>query len=203
MTRKKVDYKYKSFVMKTGMHKYVSLLDRQINDFLINGVIPSIDVESEYSDLYNEYGGKFINECKKINLANYKRVNRLKERITRYINSGTCIFLTLTFNPSTLDQTNEKTRRKYVQRVLKQHSNMYVANIDYGADDRYTHREHYHALIVCDRFDKKQWDDYGFSFCEVVHRTNSEEKISKYIAKLCNHAIKESTKRACYIYSRS
>lgn len=185
------------------MHRYVSSLDFQLYNFQENGIIPSVDLESEYADLNNTYGAKFLKECNRINQAAFKRIKRLKERIRRYISSGTSIFVTLTFNPDTLDHTTEDTRRKYVQRFLKAHSNMYVANIDYGADDRYTHREHYHALVVCDRIDKTLWDDFGFSFCEVVHRTKSETKIAKYISKLCNHAIKESTKRACYIYSRS
>ena len=198
-----IDYKYKSFVLKTNMHKYVGLLDTQLYNFQENGIIPTLDINAEYYGLQTTYGAKFIKECHRINNANYERIKRLKERITRYINCGTSIFVTLTFNNKTLDQTNEVTRRKYVQRFLKEHSDMYVANIDYGADDRFTHREHYHALVVCERIDKKLWDDYGFSFCEVVHKSNSETLISKYIAKLCNHAIKESTKRACYIYSRS
>lgn len=185
------------------MHKYISSLDLKLFLYQRDGIIPNVDLESEYSDLYNTYGAKFMKECQRINQATFKRVQRLKERITRYIQCGTSIFVTLTFSDETLDHTSVETRRKYVQRFLKAHSNMYVANIDYGVDDRYTHREHYHALVVCERINKKLWNDYGFSFCEVVHKTSSETKIAKYIAKLCNHAIKDSTKRACYIYSRS
>lgn len=201
--KRKIDYKYKSFVIRTGMHKYISSLDFQLFNFQENGVIPSIDLESEYSDLYNTYGAKFMKECQRINQASFKRIQRLKDRIKRYILSGPSIFVTLTFKPEVLDHTIEETRRKYVQRFLKAHSNMYVANIDYGADDKYTHREHYHAVVVCERIDKTLWNDFGYSFCEVIHQSKSDLKISKYISKLCNHAIKESTKRACYIYSRS
>lgn len=198
----KIDYKYKSFVLKTNMHKYVSFLDKSQYLLMNDGIIPKVDIESEYCDLYDEYGAKFIHECHKINQASFKRVQRLKDRITRYINMGTSIFVTLTFKNEVLDLTSEATRRKYVQRCLKLNSDYYVANIDYGVDDRYTHREHYHAIVVCDRFNKKTWDDYGFSLCEVVHKTSDETKLAKYITKLCNHAIKDSTKRACYIYSR-
>lgn len=152
--------------------------------------------------MYEDYGAKFIKECHKINNANGKRISRLRKRITRYVNSGTSIFVTLTFNNKTLDHTTSKTRRRYVREFLKYHSDKFVANIDFGVDDRYTHREHYHALVVCDRIDKTKWNKYGFSMCEVVHKTSDELKLSKYIAKLCNHAVKDSTKRSCLIYSK-
>lgn len=197
-----IDYKYKSFVLKTNMHKHISFLDKSFYLYAHEGIIPSIDLDEEYKNMYDEYGAKFIKECHRINDATYKRVTRLKNRIQRYLELGKCIFVTLTFNDETLDQTSESTRRKYVQRCLKDNSDYYVANIDYGVDDKYSHREHYHALVQCDKFDKKSWS-YGFSFCEVVHKTEDDLKLSKYISKLSNHAIKDSTKRACYIYSRN
>lgn len=205
-----IDYQYKSFVLKTNMHKYIGFLDKQFyihgekfsfDSIDSDGLVSQITVIDELNSLESEYGTRFIKECHRINQASFKRVLRLKERIERYILKGNSIFLTLTFDDQTLNNTNVVTRRKYVQRCLKKNSNYYVANIDFGVDDRYTHREHYHALIVCDKFDKNTWK-YGFSFCEVVHQTSNEIKIAKYISKLCNHAIKESTKRACYIYSR-
>lgn len=197
-----IDYKYKSFVLKTNMHKYIGFLDKSWYLFCNDGIVPKLNLEDEYNNLSEEYGAKFIKECRRINQANFKRIQRLKERIERYVSMGNAIFLTLTFDNNTLDHTCCETRRKYVQRCLKDNSDYYVANIDFGADDRYTHREHYHALLVCDNFDKKTWP-YGFSYCERIHQTSSELMIAKYIAKLCNHAIKESTKRACYIYSRT
>ena len=196
-----IDYKYKSFVLKTNMHKYIGFLDKSWYLFCNDGIVPKLNLEDEYNKLSDEYGTKFIKECHRINQANFKLIQRLKERIERYVIMGNAIFLTLTFDNNTLVHTSVETRRKYVQRCLKDNSDYYVANIDFGADDRYTHREHYHALVVCDKFDKKTWK-YGFSYCERIYQTSSELKIAKYIAKLCNHAIKESTKRACYIYSR-
>jgi hypothetical protein len=79
---------------------------------------------------------------------------------------------------------------------------MYVANIDYGAKNK---REHYHALINCDKIDFSNWRKYGNINAERVKNKDIESdkiKLSKYIAKLSNHAIKETTKRSCLIYSR-
>lgn len=198
--KRNIDYKYKSFVMKTNMHKYVGLLDKQLYLLQNDGIVPAKDIYSEYNDLYDEYGAKFIKECHKINNASCKRALRLKDRITSYLGKGQCIFVTLTFTDEVLDQTSVDTRRKYVQRYLKSISDYYVANIDYGVDDRYTHREHYHALVVQDWISDK-WD-YGFTWFEKIHNINEPQTLAKYISKLCNHAIKDSTKRACYIYSR-
>ena len=79
---------------------------------------------------------------------------------------------------------------------------MYVANIDYGSKNK---REHYHALINCDKVDFKSWRKYGNINAKRVRNKDIESdktKLSKYIAKLSNHAIKETTKRSCLIYSR-
>ena len=116
--------------------------------------------------------------------------------------NGSCIFLTLTFNDDTLRNTTEKQRRVAVSRYLKQYGCMYVANIDYGSKNK---REHYHALINCDKVDFKSWRKYGNINAKRVRNKDIESdknKLSKYIAKLSNHAIKETTKRSCLIYSR-
>lgn len=204
-----IDYSYKSYVLKTDMPRYISFLSRKYYKFgddfklkLVNndGLVYDLTITDEMNYLYNEYGFKFIKECQKINHASFIRSQRLRDRIASYLNKGQCIFVTLTFRDDVLDQTNVSTRRKYVSRFLKSISDYYVANIDYGVDDRYTHREHYHALIVVDWIDSS-WE-YGFTWFERVHDYSNPLTLSKYVSKLCNHAIKDSTTRACYIYSR-
>ena len=194
------DYKLKSEVMKLQLHKKIGYIDRC--DFLKarDGVVVDKDIDDKYFQLCLDYDFKLIKEGRKINQASYRRSNRLKDRITGYMRTGQCIFVTLTFTDEVLNNTSESTRRQYVSRYLKSISNCYVANIDYGVDDRYTHREHYHAVIMIDYINVR-WK-YGFSWFEKIHKTSSEKKLAKYITKLCNHAIKESTKRCCYIYSR-
>lgn len=199
-----IDYKLKSDVMKVNLHRDIKKVDYE--DFCLRclkedyGIIAKNKYEDDYTTLLFKYGSKWIKEARKINYASYKRINRLRDRITTYLSLGQCIFATLTFRDDVLQNTTEKQRRVMVSRYLKGCAQKYVANIDYGNDDRYSHREHYHALVVTDFIDDV-WD-YGFTWFERIHRTNSETSIAKYISKLCNHAIKDSTKRACYIYSR-
>ena len=197
---KMIDYKLKAEVLKTDLCKKMKVVDRNNYLPLRDGLVIDKNNDDKYVDLLFKYGYKWIREARKINLASFRRFERLKERIKDYLLSGQCIFVTLTFRDDVLDSTSEETRRQYVSRYLKSISDKYVANIDYGVDDRYTKREHYHAVVLIDWISEK-WS-HGKIHREKVHQKCSEEKIGKYITKLCNHAIKESTKRCCYIYSR-
>ena len=196
---KKPDYWLKSLVLQCGLHKKINAIDRDYYNYAVNGVIPEVDREGQFVALVNEYGYQFINEARKINQASYKCVDRLKERIKRYLEMGQCIWLTLTFSQDVMANTSVETRRKYVQRYLKSQSDYYLANIDFGKN---TQREHYHAIVVSDNLDIKQWI-YGFTWTErIKNHIDSDKKLAKYVSKLTNHAIKETTKRQCYIYSR-
>lgn len=107
-----------------------------------------------------------------------------------------CVFLTLTFNPKTLSNTNYDTRRKYVRDFLKSQNDYYVANIDFGEKKG---REHYHAIICGDNIDYASWK-YGT--CN-GRRIDTDDKsidcISKYVTRLSNHALKQSTGKAHYL----
>lgn len=201
-----IDYKLKAEVLKTNLPKRLNKLDRQNYLNCKEGIVFDQTLEYQYFDLSNEFGAKFIKEARKINNASYRRVERLKQRITEYINTFPCVWLTLTFNDDTLNNTTRETRRKYVSRFLKSISRHYVANIDFGEDDRFTHREHYHAIAIgkLHKKDLAMWtNQYGYTWIETINRSSNPVKISKYISKLTNHAIKKSTKRQVYIYSRN
>ena len=142
-------------------------------------------------------------EALKINKADLNRAVRLKKRIKKYLNLGSCLFLTLTFNDNTLSNTSEDTRRQYVRKWLKSMSSYYVANIDYGKKNG---REHYHAVIRLDditKEDEKLWNRYGFLGVRYIRSTEDYKALGKYIAKLTNHAIKNTTKRSAVIYGES
>ena len=141
----------------------------------------------------NEY---LYKEALKINKADLNRNVRLKNRISKYLSMGNCLFLTLTFNDSVLNNTSEDTRRQYVRKWLKSYSSYYVANIDYGSKKE---REHYHAVILYDRIDSNEWP-YGFSSIKPIRSTNDFKALAKYINKLTNHAIKRTCKRKALIY---
>ena len=195
----KIDYVYKSKILKTDLCKKINKIDTltfiNSRDY---GIVNDSSLDDSYFDLLLQYDYKDIQEARKINKASYNRYKRLKNRIMTYLQSGKCIFATLTFRDEVLNNTSLETRRKYVQRYLKSISTFYVANIDFGST---TEREHYHAVILKDFIDE-QWE-YGFTWFEKIRYSLSNEKISEYLTKLTNHSIKESTKRYALIYSRS
>lgn len=139
-------------------------------------------------------------EAVRVNNASYHRVKRLKERISKMIQSGSCIFLTLTFKNEVLETTTEETRKRYVARALKTMSKSYIANIDYGKKNE---REHYHAIVLAEKVSQDLWAYGNLDWERVrVQQKDSNVKIAKYITKLTNHAIKETVKQNRVIYSR-
>lgn len=199
MSRRVVDYAFKSYVLK----EHNDLLQRCKRSKWVDFKNSNQD---SFNELYfecvkNDLHKEFL-ESVKINNANYKRVQRLRYRVSDMLLNGACLFLTLTFNDDTLANTSEKERRVAVSRFLKQYHCSYVANIDFGANN---HREHYHALINTDRVKYSDWHKYGSIKGEKVQNRNIKEdmtKLSKYICKLSNHAIKETTRRSSLMYSR-
>ena len=205
------NYELKAQVLKTDICKRLKKLDRQNYLNSIEGVIQDYDLDSEYIDLLFQYGEVYIKEGRKINLSSYKKTQRLRDKIRQFLESGNCIWLTLNFNNETLESTNDITRRQYVRRFLKEYKD-YIANIDFGDDGEYidrhgnkriaTSREHYHAIVKTDYIDMSKWL-YGYAFTERIRNNDkSIKKLPKYITKLTNHAVKESTKRCHIIYSR-
>jgi len=212
----KVDYAFKAKVLNEhydllNKAKKASLLDYAIHQYEDNGIIMYC---LSHSNGENKTSRDLLFECienglkdeyleaVKINKASYERTNRLKKRVSDMLLGGDCLFLTLTFNDDTLTNTTSKDRRCYVSRYLKQFNAKYVANIDFGSQN---HREHYHALIGASNIDLSSWRKYGNINVERVRNRNIDRdktKLSKYICKLSNHAIKETTKRSALIYSR-
>lgn len=214
--RRNIDYAFKSKVLKENQdllikQKRASLYEYSINKLNSEGVILyALKTSKEGYNAYSELKDfckannltEELKECEKINYATYKRVQRLRNRVETILLNGSSCFITLTFNDETLNTTNEKQRRVFVSRYLKQYNCQYVANVDYGSKN---HREHYHALINCDKVNFKPWRKYGNINARRVRNKDIESdktKLSKYIGKLSNHAIKETTKRSCLIYSR-
>lgn len=196
------DYAYKAKILKTNLPQTINIIDRRRYKIEALGIIEDVNFntdEEEFSLLLEGYTENDLKEARKINKASYKRVDRLKDRIDRYLTLGKCVFATLTFRDDVFKDTTQETRRRYVARYLKSISPYYVANIDYG---KTTEREHYHAIIVIDFIRPGSWS-YGFDSYEHIRCDKlATTKLSKYVSKLTNHAIKETTKRNCYIYSR-
>lgn len=212
-----VDYSFKSLVLSSDipglqrqLSKYLYYYDCYLKDSNFNLVLKGVPISFEHlkvliDGVVNELSSllgdnwqynKYYIESKKINHSSYYRVKRLNERIKAMI-SNPCIFLTLTFTNEYISLKGE-TLRKYVQRYLNSLNCPYVANIDFGKKNG---RLHYHALVQIDRVNYKDWI-YGDLDFKKVYNDNSKA-ISKYISKLTNHAIKETTKGCKIMYSRS
>ena len=160
---------------------------------------------SNYSDIE-------LNEASKVNYASYKRVKRLQSRARDIILSNRAIFLTLTFNSDVFENMSKETRKQKITRFLKKTCINYFANIDFGGKNG---QEHYHALVVpkdekinCYEY-KELFYDANINFKKVVYKLDgnnnielASKRISKYITKLSNHAIKETTQQNKIIYSR-
>ena len=135
-----------------------------------------------------------------INKAYYSRVARLKRSITTIVASGSAYFLTLTFNDYALTNSLPGSRRQNVYRYLKSISVDYVANVDYGDDKG---REHYHAVLSLPHGKTSIKWCYGFFKVIKIGKQESDiVKLSKYISKLTNHALKETARNKRIIYSR-
>lgn len=111
-------------------------------------------------------------------------------------------FVTLNVNNNFLEK-KEAVRRKYISKFLSDHCIDYFANVDYSPN---TGREHYHACCVlnCKDYiktfkDEKgiqhyQFDNFPYGFNDIQFVYNPDvSKITDYINKLVNHAIKSST----------
>lgn len=216
MKNKSIDYEFKQRVLNNNSdlllkESKASMLS--YSQFLLNseGVITYSLKHKKDDDLNYEQLKQFcsengldkeLKECERLNKAYFNRNTRLKDRITTIVESGKQpVFVTLTFRDDVINDTSEKTRRRYVSRFLKDNCSLYVANIDFGVDERYTQREHYHAVVDNEILSK--WP-YGFDFYEriKVSKNGSIKKMAKYITKLSNHAIKENARRSALIYSR-
>lgn len=158
-------------------------------------------LEKNNSREYKEYS--------RISHAKSTRITRLKSRIFDMIYKNDCLFLTLTFTDNSLERTSADFRRIAVRRFLNSLNVPYVANIDFGNKN---HREHYHAVVETGRIDYSKWKYGAINGLKIrndikydddgVISSESVEKISRYVAKLTNHAIKESTRRSVIMYSR-
>lgn len=137
-------------------------------------------------------------ECEKINRAYYQRVKRLLNKVQSMLEHK-CLFLTFTFDDKHI-KVKDTTKRKYVQRMLNELKCPYVANIDYGKKHQ---RVHYHALVQIEHIDNtgnKLWHCGDLDIERI--RYNNEKAISKYICKLTNHAIKETTRGNRLLYDK-
>jgi len=122
------------------------------------------------------------------------------------VNTNHAYFLTLTFNDSVFNRNlSPETRRRYIARFLKSECKEYVANIDFGSTNN---REHYHAVVIPKTIIdfakyRKIFDNSNINYKRIIKGDKDIKKLSLYIAKLTNHALKENGFYKRLIYSRN
>lgn len=209
-----INYKTKAYVLSTDLAFY----ERKFSKFkyYADSIISRADFEQrDYTEeeakqlkdyveqmqhyktlAYDNYGVDFdIDEyehyvVKSLNNNFTQRKNRLRNKIEKMLEQE-CLFLTFTFEDKYID-SSVATKRKYVQRMLNDLGVHYVANIDYG---KKYERVHFHAVVqidFIDNTDKRLWRYGALKILPV--KVKNTVALSKYICKLTNHAIKNTTK---------
>jgi len=192
-----------AITMKNNCIRTIALKRRE-------NLIKDIDIENGVVDIYNKFQLKQAQEQElelefRLYKANERRRARIKERITRMLETNRALFLTLTFSDKMFARNcSTETRRRYITRFLKEQCIEYLANIDFGEKK---HREHYHAVVV-----PKTAIDFSryhniFDSCIKAEKIriddNSIKYVSTYINKLTNHALKENGFYKRLIFSRA
>lgn len=147
---------------------------------------------------------KLLHIASALNKSKYEKKKRLKDFISALILKP-CIFITINFNDTYLNNTSKDTRRQAVRRYLNTFGVPYCANIDFGKENE---REHYHGIIQLDSIptgNQCEWvqKNRGCIFVECVRSEKDFKKLAEYILKFVNHATKETTRGNSVIYSRN
>lgn len=194
----------KKFVIENGIYSKYAMA-RRVSYLQSQGEETPFDNLNDFECfLSREYGERWfdiVNECERIGNTSRQRIKRLKERVSALLSKGDCLFLTMTFNDNVLENTDKKTREKLVLDYLKSQSGDFIANIDFG---KVNDREHYHAVIRCDKVDYTLWHKNGaVKGQKVALKGKCGYNIARYIDKLSLHALKDTTFRNRLLYSHS
>lgn len=206
------DYVLKSKILKEGNKlKLYNNASRVIYNFVYKdkGTLEEYNIANQTLGWLAKENPKEFKEYYRISNARCNRVLRLKRRVMDIVYGYDCLFLTLTFSEKALMYNTADSRRQAVKRFLKQFGVPYVANIDFGAKNG---REHYHAILRIGEIDYHLWKYGAINGLKIRNdikvdengelTSETIEKLSRYVAKLTNHAIKETTKRSVIMYSR-
>lgn len=185
-------YKYDLY-LKTRLANYSMYCATNFQDKTFN---ENLRFYLDY-DLTNDLSYEEISACDKIYNSFRKRQARLKKRIANMITNNNCLFLTLTFTDSVLDTTSFYSRKMYVLRFLNNLNCAFVGNVDYGSENG---REHYHCVVAIDNVSCNDWPYGAINFKRIINKNSLA--LAKYVAKLTNHALKETTNNSRIIYSR-
>ena len=137
--------------------------------------------------------------------ARYCKISRIKKRLIYLLAyRSKHYFLTFTFNDNYINKS-DRTKRDLIKKCLESFSSdiLYILNVDYGSK---TEREHYHCIVGTNNDDNMK--DFlllnypCFSYCQHIRLFKDDiKRVSKYINKLSNHCVKDSTKNKRIVYN--
>lgn len=147
------------------------------------------------SDLSNNFPlfKEFYNNCDRFSNSRHKKLQRLRPRVEKLFKSSPFVyFITYTFSDEDLKLKSE-TRRKNVIHFFKSLHGvfLFILNIDFGEKNG---REHYHCLLSSYNEIEYKYFPNNIDFERVPNFIEDKERISRYILKVENHALKSSTK---------
>lgn len=137
--------------------------------------------------------------------SRYHKVSRVKQHLVYMIMKRKYhYFITFTFDDDYI-QCCDRTKRDAVKKAIKSINAdvLYIMNIDFGSK---TEREHFHVLLGTDSptdLVSHFSSEYPcfFKVMPIYLSDRSITKISKYINKLSNHCIKDSTRNRRIVYN--
>lgn len=124
------------------------------------------------------------------NMNSYKvRMRRLNRKVEFLITNHEPYFITFTIAPDQYDKKLETYVRK-IKQILKDTSQYYIFNIDYGSKNE---RLHFHALAhFKNKLDYTYFNSlwkYGLIYSEYIKRPDVGS-LRRYISKITNHTVK-------------
>lgn len=164
---------------------YNNQLETNVTEILLN-----TGYELEEINLAIKVNNAWFSKCKRIR----QRLRTMEDKAKEH--DAKMLFVTFTFNDETLSKNTEESLKVYTRRFLKKHCLDYLANVDFGKQNK---RIHFHAVAVCkDVLPYQEWFqecNYGVMKAEYIRfeNDNEEKRMSKYINKLSLHAIKTTT----------
>lgn len=193
-----MDYNELLSLVKSIRKSYYCDYMRTVHNIDIPSTMDYSTAQSTFHSLVHSYGQHTVdNLFKRANLDS-QIVTRLRSRIELMLNLGECVFITFTFTDRSLAVYSTDYLRLCVKRFLNLYSSLYVANVDYGKENG---RIHYHAVALTSHVNLKSWK-FGAINVKRIYSPEDSLCLARYVSKLANHSVKESTRRESLIYSR-
>lgn len=175
---------------------------------MIDYFLESNIIDYNKSRYYAFKNGLYFEDNKdyqKILNARYCKSSRIKKRLVFLITHFDYLyFCTFTFDDSTLSKC-DRTKKDLIKNTLNRFSSdiHYILNVDYGKKNE---REHYHCIIGTNySLDLRNFLKSNYPFftsCDRIGTSSNDiKRLSKYINKLTNHCIKDTTKNKRIIYN--